>query len=189
MNRRSLLQSAAALMVPCAKPSSLPAMPALGTKPIHSAADFRKAFAAHLDAQRTFHGAHDAPPRKSTRETWDAYHATRRGLDNARCQARRRLLDMTLENHGYEGDTDGTMRAAVHIDLGDIMFVAGADPAEELEEYPPTILTIVPRSPEMCKLMAELPTTSDRDEDNEDDEPWSLDFDMTRFPADEPVPA
>jgi hypothetical protein len=202
MLRRELLTaSVSALLAPALAASKTGLLPPLGSKPVHSAADFRKAFDEYLAAYRGFHPLPDGPDRDAPYEARCAHDKEMDKLCEDWCDARRRLLEMVLNNHGSTFKEWGSNVAGVAVDIGDLAFVAAPDPDEEGHERSRAHLAIVPRSPEMIALLDGLYVPPEDEPAPQvplalnDDTPLSrrpyvesVEIDRSRMPEGEPVP-
>jgi hypothetical protein len=155
MMRRELLKASVSALatVPGLPNARAGSLHPLGTKPVHSAADFRKAFDEYLTAYRAFYPMPDGPDRDAPYEAHCVYEGEMNTLCAAWADARRRLLEMVLNNHGSTFEEWGSNVAGVAVDIGDLVFVAAPDPDEEGTPPSHSHLVIVPRSPEMTALL------------------------------------
>jgi hypothetical protein len=166
MIRRVFIQtSAAALVSAPALPAIAGGTPQLGTTPIHTEAEFRKALMEYIEAYRVWRLL---PQSDSYKARWPVRHAW--------WDIMARLRAMVLDNHGlsHEGiDHSGYYSpvglASRMIDLGDMLVIAALDAtADELSEQS-TLVVLVPRSAEMFRLLDGLPK-EDIEEEDEDAE-------------------
>jgi hypothetical protein len=132
MIRRDLLKSSLATMVGApALPAVAGGFPRLGTTPIHTDAEFRKALDAYINAYRAFFSIRpNGGPEDDQSEEGQAHWKTM--LTNCRAwrRSRKRLVTMVLEANGYEIDGLAPRTiAAVSVDLGDawVVFSGSSD--------------------------------------------------------------
>ncbi len=173
-----------------ALPAAMATIPKLGSKPVHSADDFRKEVMRYIDRYRTLHSTPKRPDHK-------AHTAVR----HAFWEVRERLREMVADNHGVDGDTI-TALDTYSIDLGAVEIIASTDADNDDLEDAFSILTVVPRSREMAELMGGMPRTNPPhgEEDAEQEEREMVDasetrgeyrerirIDPARMPAGEPI--
>jgi hypothetical protein len=164
MMRREMLKASVSALatVPGLSASGAALLPPLGSKPVHSATDFRKAFDEYLAAYATFVGKEYDEPEFDSDEENNAYWSERADSCAAWRKARRALTKMVLEANGFDpdGNAPNTVSAA-SVDLGDVTIVVGGDPDYEGSIGCRTGLYLAGKTPAMRARLNALPVWKD----------------------------
>ncbi len=192
LDRRALLQSAAALIVPPAA-----AIPPWGkTENREHAAAVERYFATFT----AFYGR----PYRPDDNTWDAHHRANSNLQERKEafeSARDELIVLVMEAHGFDRENQDAPMRALTLDIGELTLAVA--PHQELDMDPPgaplglETLALIPRTAAMRARLDALPTLDPHEWESEeeeerlgipDDRPPQPAVDLSRMPAGEPVP-
>jgi hypothetical protein len=164
MIRRDLLKSSLATMVGApALPAALGGFPRLGKTPVHTEAEFRTAFERYIARYTAFFTPYKEPEFYTNEDALvdedeaDIFEDKRGRLCRAWHNAKRRLLEMTMENNGYDPSESCPGVASVSVDLSDVSFVVACDPDFEGHSGGASIVVILPRTLAMFDRLNELP--------------------------------
>ena len=187
LDRRSLLQSAAALLVPSAA-----AIPRSASAKHHRAVErYIQAFTDYFQPLR---------PDAATEEAHERADEDRYRRDKAFTAAKNELKRLVMAHHGLNGE-DGEIRlAAISMDIGDVTVVVGPE-AHDGCDNPPfgcDNVLLVPRTDAVRARLDAIKTFDPHGyESEEEEERLSLPgdprneepgFDPARMPANEPMP-
>jgi hypothetical protein len=191
ITRRSLVQSAAALLVPS---TAATAVMASTVNP-----ELERAVETYFRTFRAFYGKPYLPDDDSpeAHERADDELEKRKDAFEA---ARDALIDHVKRHHRLDPDNDCVPLATVTLDVGELTLAV--TPRQELDCEPCgtplgiETLALIPRTAAMRARLNALPTFDPYEFDSEEDaerlglkhEPYPPEFDLSRMPADEPIP-
>jgi hypothetical protein len=158
MIRRDMLKTSAAALVGTTTLSATDSrLGGLGRKPVHTEADFRAALEAYLAHYTAFFTPYSWPE-SASREERASVEDQRGRLCRAWFNAKKRLMEMVLENNGYDPKKNAPGVGSRFVDLDDVSFVAAGDPDYEGHETcGRIILVIVPRTQAVFDRLDSLP--------------------------------
>jgi hypothetical protein len=191
LDRRSLLQSAAALLVPS---TAATALKASAVNP-----ELEQAVERYIEAFAAFYGKPYRPD-AATKEAHDRAENDRDCRKNAFESARDELMRLAMAHHGMDSEKESTDFPALSVDVGEITAAVGADidPYNDTSPLGRDTLFLIPRTDAARARLAAIKTFDPWAFENEEEAERlglrgnprneGLGFDPARMPADEPVP-
>jgi hypothetical protein len=163
IDRRTMIKSAAMTFAGApALPAAARRLSGLGKSPIHTEAEFRAAFELYITHFTAFFTPYTEPDFMddygANKQECDTFEDHRGRLCRAWFDAKQRLLEMTMENNGYDPNESCPGIASVSVDLGDVSFVVAGDPDCEGQAGGGSIVVILPRTQAMFDRLDTLPT-------------------------------
>jgi hypothetical protein len=187
LDRRSLLQSAAALLVPSTAGMS---------RPTRHLPELERAIERYLQTFRAYYQPYR--PDAATEEAHDRADDKLEKRKEAFETARYELMGLVMEQHGMNPETENTDLAALSSDTSEFTVVVGPEIDPDCDGHPlgRDGLTLVPRTPAARSRLDAIPIHDPHDFESEAEEerltyernPYPTGFDPSRCPSDEPVP-
>ncbi len=191
LDRRSLLQSAAALLVP--PMAAIPPWGKTENRQLESAVD------RYFDAFKAYFGK----PYRPDDNTEDAHDRCTEDVEKRKDVwevARKELMRLVMAHHGLDGEKEASPLAALTVDVGELTVVVGphTEPDSDSDPYGWDTLVFVPRTAAMRAKLNAIRTfnptewASKEDEERlgykEHEPPPVPEVDLSRMPAGEPMP-
>ena len=188
LDRRSLLQSAAALLVPPA-----------AARPRSASAKHHRAVERHIEAFTAFYGSPFRPD-AATEEAHARADQERRRLSEAFDAAQDELRRLVMAQHGMDSENEHTELAGLSVDVGDFTVAIGpdVDSADGGAPFGHDTLVLIPRTDEARARLNAIKTFDPWEYESEQEEERLMlrgdprneepGFDPARMPTGEPVP-